>query len=209
MWAQEQMKKDGLDVKPIGEYIAEFNAKRDNSIMGVSFALGGIALLFALAFFWTYHSPEVSVATVLLFIFHLAPVCAAIVWGVYCLTTRKVKEPDGVVKRLVSEYFELRELLSKGDLWDRYVRVAIKEGSFEANFQCWSTTKLVRLPNTLADEAVHTLHRLGTEVARLGKCKSSLPASLSLKTHRLIPAFRAAVQVGATHSGDGYGRYIA
>lgn len=208
MWARKQMEKDRLEVKPIGEYIAEVNAKRNNSRMGVSFALGGIALLFALAFFWIYHSPEVTVAIVLLFLIELAPVCAAIVWGVYCLTVRKIPEASGVVKRLVTEYLELRELLSKGDLWNHYVRWAIRDDSFNANFQCWSTTKLVRLPKTLIDEAEYTLHRLGAEVARLGKSKLRSSARLELKTKRLIPAFRAAVQVGAIDGAGGYGRYI-
>ncbi len=208
MWARKQMEKDRLEVKPIGEYFAEVNARRNNTRMGVSFSVGGIALLLALAFFWTYHSPEVNVATVLLFGFELTPVCAAIVWGVYCLTARKIPEVSGVVKCLVSEYFELRQLLSKGDLWDRYVRVAIKEESFEANFQCWSTTKLVRLPGTLVDQAAYTLHRIGSKVADLGQSKSSLPASLSLKTHRLIPAFRAAVKVGIIDGRNGYEQFI-
>ena len=200
------MKNDHLQVKPIGKYIAEFNAKRDNSIMGVFSALGGIALLFALTFFWTYHSPEVNVATVLLFIFHLAPVCAAIMWGVYCLTARKIPEVSGAVKRLVSEYFELHELLSKGDLWKYYVTWAIRDDCFDSNFQCWSTTKLVRLPSTLVDEARYTLHQIGSKVAELGQ--TNLPASLSIKTHRLIPAFRAAVKVGIIDGRDGYDQFI-
>ncbi len=207
MWLRKQMEKNRLEVKPIGEYIAEVNAKRNNTKMGVSLSVGGIALFFALAFFWTYHSPEVNVATVILFIFHLAPVCASIVWGVYCLTIRKIKEPEGAVKRLVSEYLELRELLSKGDLWGEYVVGAVQVGGFEGNFRCWSTIKLDKLPMTLIDQANATLYRLGREVSKLGK-KPNSSKSLDFKSKRFIPAWRAAVTLDAVDGTGGYGRYI-
>lgn len=208
MWAQKQMKKDGLDVKPIGKYITEVSKRRNSLRKGIVLMLIGIVLLFVTAYFCVSKDPQTSPIALALAIADVFLVFATIARGAWLCLIEQIPEADEVVKRLVAEYFELHTLLSKGDLWGDYIRDAIEDGTLCPNLECWSSFKLEKLPRTLVDEAETTLLRLGKRVARLGGNKPSSSRGANLKTKKLIPAFRAAVQVGATHSGDGYGRYI-